>query len=323
MQASLTKLTDSDVYNRTCKDALQNWRGLGNVAAQARRTLLRKAPGELTDGYLPISYQYPDQYVEKYWKDFTLEGLRLLADAASQQVGAAVDQLRALAKFPLTKLSSDKQVMSPADVDTARKMASDIFGAAEAYEAKTIGAGALTNDRQIDDQVKRLRGLPGDAATQNWLASVRLVLEALPPAGASYACGVSIPSLDVRKQTTWDRWTRVELKQGTGKIGKDLMQQAGENRFGDVRYPGDALAINLYRQPTDVTPERTVSLEGSYAAILLLQSNPAERMSDDGKRWHVEVKLKDPEGNDRSLWIQLDFEKGLPAMAQWAAGAGG
>ena len=111
-------------------------------------------------------------------------------------------------------------------------------------------------------------------------------------------------------------WYSLEVDQGTLKKGNKRITQATRKDVGEIEYPGKQVSFKFFRFPRDAKPIRTTQVAGAWGAVRLLHTPKAKRLGD-GTKWHVMLVVKDTQGRDRSLWIELELAKPLPKIDQW------
>jgi hypothetical protein len=123
-------------------------------------------------------------------------------------------------------------------------------------------------------------------------------------------------------------WRVMALAQGDTQKGKIRTDQADNELLGEIKYPGERIALRFYTHSDSQAPDCELTLDSLWACISLLhggqlrdvKGNPkwhaGERL-EEGKKWNVEIVFQDDLGKDRLIWIQLEFEYGLPAISEW------
>ncbi|MFB3893160.1 MAG: type VI secretion protein IcmF/TssM N-terminal domain-containing protein [Phycisphaerae bacterium] len=314
--------TSADAFRSDAKDVVAAWADLRKEATAAKDTIGALKPAAFLRKYIILVPLSTPDYASAYWENLTTDALGALADEAQVDIAKALEQLKKSARFPLVKYKKDEQEMTGAEVDDARKAVTSIAGRAadiSSRDADSIARGGETGNAKIDRNLRRLRGMELAEADRTWLSRLKKVADALPGPNATFTCKISILPMseqDKDKDNALAIWADVSLAQGKAKpvrlqtVEKDLTLLSG------VAYPGDDLAFCFFKHPIDTEPSTTVKVPGPWSAIRLIHLL-ALGESADGKTWTVRLGLEDDQKNVRPFRIKLEFEKELPAMAEW------
>jgi len=304
---------------------LTKWSGLPEDVEAARRRILAKAPGLFKREFLDFRKDAEVDISEKYWKELAYGALRALAREIENQVEAAYKDLQTFARFPLAapKADATDKELTPGEVARAAAALGRVLVLGKEYPEGSIGSGETTGIAVIDDQLRLLRGEGLKGPQKRWCEAVRAVLDGLPPSGETLPCTVRILATDQQKSLSAGteslldiNWYSLEVDQGTVKKGNKRITQAAAKDVGEVEYPGKQVSFKFFRFPRDVKPIRTTQVAGAWGAVRLLHTPKAKRLGD-GRKWHVMLVVKDTQGRDRSLWIELELAKPLPRIDQW------
>ena len=320
---------------------LAKWSELGADAQVARRKLLQKTPAGFKREFMDFPDDSDSDISEKYWKELSYAGLRLLADEIQVDVDKAYDNLLRFARFPVAKPQAGQTELTPAEVGpapetapgalTARDALDKILGIAQEYGPDAIGGGARTQLSIIDAQLDKLCGKGLADAKRRWCEQVKAVLTGLPAAGETAVCSVRILPVSDQKvlsaatESAVGYWNgALEVVQDGVTKGDPINITPGDKEVGKIDFPGKEVEFRFYRYPDDYGKKkigRTVTVGGQWPALLLLHRPEvhAPKRSQDGKSWKVELVVQDmePQGKARSLWIELVFPEPLPRLDQW------
>ena len=339
VQAQIRKLKN-DVYIQRCRVVRSNWTKLGDEPFKARTLVATLPDDEVFENYIPFETKNPEEFVDKYWTDLTMEFLRLLADGSSRQGLAMVDELtRRYSRFPLERPLERDAELSAAEGGEARRIVDAIVLQWKESPPSAAGEGERSSRiraavRKMLDEVRRLR-IP--LVQWEWVKRVKAVLDGLPSGDKALKCELWIPA----KQPTpaaAHLWVHIRVKQGGKEIGKGNTMPAADYKLCEIWYPGEKLEIRLFKNPVDPEPNRAVDLDSLWAAVRMLHAGvatdplypgkdfrhqygaemPTEKkeLFDPQKR-SVEVKVEDDQRQPRLLRFRLDFEKGLPRVEDW------
>jgi len=219
--------------------------------------------------------------------------------------------------------------------------------AGSADAARTIGQGATTGMGPIDAQLKRLTSGQFEGKDKELLDRLANVLAALPASRSTLKCGLSVVPADEQAtlcgqdkvQTMlgfWAHWGLEQAKSGMTRRPMSQTKDSADRKLGEIKYPlapGDVL-VRFFRHPDDADkdPNRTLTVEGSWAAIRLLHGGSikqkvgeieyqykwrAASRSDDGKTWLILILVPDDKATERAVYVEMQFEKALPKVEDW------
>ena len=358
LKANLDKYTGAagEIHLRQCAAVLDKWRELGGSAVTARRTILGLGGNEsVKSAYLPFGYSSPEEIVDKYWTELTLEGLRRVV--SDTYVDAQVS-LRLLARdygrFPLAAPRNGRKPLTPQQLDEARRLTAKLVADPRAG----VGFGATEVDKLLD----RLRSFDLSPKHRAWVAKLAAVLSGLPDARSVFKCRILIAKSQPAGRATFSNtWVHIRANQGRVPIGKDsTVPDAEDRRFAEVSYAGEDLAFLFYRNPTDHTFDRSLKLTGPWAILRLLHPGeafdplhpregrfkitwqpdpkaatparptpggadppdtwpaaPGDKKVDAPKTHTIVITATDDANAQRKLRLRLDLQKGLPRSADW------
>lgn len=141
-------------------------------------------------------------------------------------------------------------------------------------------------------------------------ARVARMLDALAAPGGKLTCTVGLLA---NRASTGGRKPMSELAAGVQLAGGDVVELGGgagagaERALGTLPYPGRPVTMTFFDAAgTQVVHTETIA--GAWVPLLLLARNEAQ---GNGKTWDVEMVLT-VQGEPRSMWLRLVFEKDLP-----------
>lgn len=346
IQSSLGSLR-LDTFQVAADKAVRNWQGLSEDGDRARRALLAGRPADYAGPAL-----LDKGYIGQYWKELNLTGMELLAASYQDAVVQAIKSLREQADgFPLAvppRLETDRaKELSPEQVEAVRKLlavlSADVRVTGRTESGLSIAEGAETVDAEINYQLRRLRGAALTDADREWVDRLRALAAVLPGPGERIKCTVSIPK---QKDDSFSNWLlHVYLKQGRTVVGRERTAQL-DGRLGQLDLPGEELRVEFFRHPDDKQPSRVVPVGGQWGALRLLHAAQVERApgagvpasapaggaipaaaafcawecserSADGKTWTICLTLRDDGNKPYSFYVQLTFDRAVPAVSSW------
>jgi hypothetical protein len=269
--------------------------------------------------------------VSQYWEGLILGALDSMAADAEVEYRKKIANLRDYRRFPLDKHVPGVAGLSADQFQKAREMLSAIGTAQPVEGGETLGEGASVELPGVDARVRRLRELGIDSRLRKWMRDARRLMDAFPErADRRFSCTVSIvPQAeqarllaefgkgDPRDASVLHKWAVVHLHVPGRRTKRHKTYQAKVTSVGLVTYPGDNFRFDFYTYATDKTPSRTVSFEGPWACVRMLHMYRSERMEEEPAKWHVQVPLKDDDGDERILWLRLEFDRPLPPLSDW------
>lgn len=323
----------SQNFKVQCETAMDNWRRLSGNAVQDRFTLLALPLKDFSRDYLVMSAAEAPDYVIQFWDTLIATALESLADQTIREAQTTLQEIRTrnLARFPLDLPRTGVASLSVAELADAVAALKRVQPWPAVAEPKTLGDGADTGRPRIDQQLQRLRDL--DLGEQGaWVAAAKSMVAGLP-AGPDrrLACTVWLPPYteqerlikahggrSLRDDSVLPVWRIVGLAEGEGQApalrlqtGKDARTQVGR-----VFYPGNGLEVLLYRYNSDAKPDRTVAFRDPWGCLRMLHDCAGERLPTEPTRWNVPIAVEDA-GRQRVLWLELEFEQPVPALADW------
>ena len=321
----------SRVFRRECEQTLENWSRMSADSMQDRETVLATTAKDFRQDYMNVLTEEHKGYAAQYWDDFLHGGLVSLADDALMKTREVLPTLQRYARFPLDLPEPGEADLSVKDLAAAVDALNQVQPMIPVEGGKTLGEGAELKIARTDHQIERLRSLElGDKA--KWIASAKAMLASIPTQeNRRLACKIWLPTpkeqqrlLDafgkgeMRDDSVLPVWTVMELVESGGRRTKKYRtHQAKSTLVGRVMYPGDRFEFDMYRYHSDTKPDRTVQFEGTWAALRMLHTLPAEQSQESPNKWNIQITLKDETGHERTLWLSLEFEQPLPAIKDW------
>ena len=106
------------------------------------------------------------------------------------------------------------------------------------------------------------------------------------------------------------------------RVGSGRVRTEAASTFDLGKFPlaDNAFTIDFYRGVDDEKPDRSFKFSADWAVLRLLHQSYARRRNG-GKEWEIMLPLKDEGGNERYLFLILQFEKPLPEIADWTTTA--
>jgi hypothetical protein len=321
---------ESRNFNRECERMLDSWRGLSGNSIADRDAFLGLPAKDFSRSYLIMAPEDDQDYVSQFWTDLARMAVESIADDVILNSQGIVQDLKRYARFPLDAPRPGVSALSAQEalhvVRELRKLR--IWDMTP--EPKSLGEGQETGDVDADRQLGRLRALDlGGRLT--WIRAARGVFNALPAEeGLRVVCNVSIPSLDEQQKLLDARglgnmrdvgahtfWSILDLRQGSRQSTRFRTAQGQTTRVERLTIPGDPFEFRLFRYHSDATPDRTVSFGEPWGCLEILHALPSRQSQDSPGTWHVPLTMPDETGRDRTLWLQFDFEKPIPALSDW------
>ena len=304
------------------RDVLGNWKDLGADAKAARRNILGRTPSRFRDDYMVGNTKPTDGFVARYWQAFTVEALRILASDGQAEVRAGLDDLTTKYNhFPLAPLGDGKQTLSEADLQNARAALQKIVGNFESVAAapgqEALGQGASTHDKDIDNQIDRLRGVNLLVGKEQYLERCKAVLRALPESPKTALCTVSIVREKLKADNSAsDPYPYMDILSGNKSLGTANLRSMEPDKIDKIEFPGPALTF-AFRKTQDPTVDQKLVIDGPWSPVRLLHEFSAKRDARDPHKWTLEVPVKDATGKTWSVWLQLEFEQVFPELSDW------
>ena len=306
------------------RNVLGHWKDLGSDARAARRNILGRTPSRFRDDFMVGNTKPTDGYVARFWQAFTVEALRILASDGQAEVRAGLDDLTTKYNhFPLAPLGDGKQVLSEADLKDARAAFQrivgnfDIVAAAPGQEA--LGQGASTHDKDIDNQIERLRGINLLVGKEQYIERCKAVLKALPESPKTALCAISIVREKLKADNSAsDPYPYMDILAGNKSVGTANLRSMEAEKIDKVEFPGPAISF-AFRKTQDAKVDQTLVVDGPWSPIRLLHQFAAKRDARDAHKWTLEMPVKDAAGKTWSVWLQLEFEQDFPELSDWPA----
>jgi len=327
------------VYVAAKKAWLAKWADLSDVAERARRTILPLKPGEFKLQYLDFPDDADTDISQKYWKELSYAGLKLLADEININVGKAYTDMLQFSRFPLSKPKGTEQELTAAEIGpapasssgklTARDALDRILGISRKYSPDSIGGGQRTQSLPVvDTYLDRLCGQGLEETKRSWCMKVQAILAGLPAApDETMDCSVRVlakKDQDILAGTASavGQWAYIEVTQGGKRKGVTQVTQGATKEIGKIAFPGKEVAFQFYRFPANFNAgvvDRTVKVPGQWGAVRLLHRGGVDRpkRAKDGTTWQVQLVVTDQQGRNRSLWVELVFPEPLPKIDDW------
>jgi len=316
---------------RIWSDIIDNWIMLGEDPAPLQKLLTDKSkmslPGFM-DKYFPFFEDEDEINVDKYWADTSHHALELLVkDFIRTKAENSQILEQQYSRFPLARPQAAGKELTMKEIDEVRDVLKKVV----------IPPFEKTNIKQVNSLLEKLQEI--DPEKNLWLTKLNGVMDALPQK-YPFSCRVLILGAQEQQRLLKaqgheyekDRvaliWRVMALAQGDTQKGKIRTDQADNELLGEIKYPGERIALRFYTHSDSQAPDCELTLDSLWACIGLLhggqlrdvKGNPkwhaGERL-EEGKKWNVEIVFQDDLGKDRSIWIQLEFEYGLPAISEW------
>jgi hypothetical protein len=321
----------SRVFRRECETTLETWSRLAADSMRDRETVLATTAKDFRQDYMNVLSEEHEGYAAQYWDDFLHGGLVSLADDALMKTREVLPRLQRYARFPLDLPKPGEADLSVKDLGAAVEALDQVRPMMPVEGGKTLGEGAQLNVTRTDYQLQRLRTLELNEKAK-WIAAAKEMLASIPTKeNRRLACKIWLPppkeqqrlldafgKSDMRDDSALPVWTVMELVESGGRrTRKYKTHQAKNTLVGRVMYPGDRFEFDMYRYHSDTKPDRVMQFEGTWAALRMLHTLPAEQLQDSPNKWNIQFALKDETGHERTLWLSLEFEQPLPAIKDW------
>ena len=324
----------SEAFFRDATEVVKAWGAMKGIPADDRETILTVSLDDFKRNYVVNTLETQEDYVAQYWQDLIYFALVSLADEIKPETDRLLNELKPYARFPLDLPSRSDRDLTVEELLKAKSLLAELSPLRTAGDGKTIGDGASTGVKRIDEQLDRLRNLQlGEMVA--WVNAANAVLAGLPgEGGRAFSCRVSIlPSPDqYRMLQDFGRgmedsilpiWRILDLSQAPrSAIEKYRTEQAASKQIGDLNYPGEPIVFRFYHywgDPRDPQPEpsRTLTYRGIWSVLRMLHSSMAKEVSGEPRKWMVTVSVEDENKRERLLWLLLDFEQPLPGREKW------
>jgi hypothetical protein len=321
-------------------NALRLWQDLGDDPAAARSQVLARTARQFADSYMLFGLEETD-FVTRYWRAVAgalLDSLVRAPDPAADSVSAWRSKHHA---FPIGPTTSD---LTPKDLDELRASLKGVLLPSKSTgkpDETLLAGGRLPGNGRgdvnaLNSQFDKLANGSLAPADQEQFRRLSQFLDALPPAGEQWPCGLSVPNADKQNdlrtrysaglpsaQRQWPAGTlRLEIDQKPAG-GKPIGFAKGGD-LGEAQYPGDPIRLALFAYPSDANPDQFLPpppakggvAPGRWECLRLLTGN-AHASPDDPTLFYVELTPVF-KGEKYSLWVTLKFKK---ALAEYSSDA--
>lgn len=301
----------------------------------------------------------PD-FVTAYWNQLSLGLLHLLADESERQAANLRRSLTKFSKFPLAPFDPTVGELTLDELNQLRISLDSIptpSGSHATGEDVNIGdGGRLNNMDAINAELDRIAngGMSGPRMDQ--LTQLKQFVNALPTSDSQpQVCKISLPFSPIDPRLArgfsqqWLRahytgpdvldassqWHDVQVQQEGGVPYRVALQQdrghddpsdSLARDIIDAQFPGGNVTFSFFVIPSATDPDVIIPdpirerRMKTWQLLQLLATRNGRRISDDGKRWCIELKLYDrTQSHIYSTWFQLEFERGLPPINGWFA----
>lgn len=312
---------------------LESWLALPENAAAARQTLRALEPARFLGHYFLERSRDSEDYWKQYWQDLALGSLRALANEVEPEVARLWQEMRKLARFPLSGDVSRGPALTLQELARARELLDALgaeLGAGSKEVGRTIGEGARSNQKWLDDPLNRLcNAQQADLAA--WVQAARAVCEGLPddPLNKKVVAAVALEPAD--RQRKFIQESGLSERDSACVEFENCFISADEKgslaerlRIGEgaplttVSVPGPSFTLWVYRygEKEPVLSERYPA-EAPWALLALLREPLARRDAESPLKWHVPFTLKRDGERRIVLWLQVETAKPFPPHNAW------
>jgi hypothetical protein len=322
-RATLTSRHENEVYDKI----LGNWRQLPSDVGQARDSLQTViGTGSFDRDYVPARPQREGQPLgdlcARFWERFALAALTMVASGAQKDAIEIKNRIGSDPRSPLVPPREGKPQLSVAEVVFAARSIDDLLPP----EAGS-GVPRAAARPAFEEQIQRLLGqgvlTPAEVV---WFSRVRNVLRGLPATEAEvFRCRIAVLRKPPKAgDALAEGFSYIGIAQGDAAPRPEGYLRGEDGApLGTLTYPGPPVRIGFFARPDDQTPVATRVIDGPWGALQLLhmkrgESLLAERIEPNTK-WTVELLVPDAADPARllSVWLQLEFQKELPALKDW------
>jgi len=322
--------TDRTILKR-CAAVWSNWGRLPENGYTAREVILILSPSTFMSQYQFPSAAGQINAVRRYWEDFALGLLRSLSEQAKLDARDSTKEYDAFARFPLAPPKPGLPALTAVEVAAAHKLLSRNFAGRMRSDGTSLGEGAITGDHEVDALISALRSVGMPASVLSWGSAAAEMVKALPStATRPFRCKISVAPVARQKELLTQQgelfartsvlpiWRIVSLSQSDHQLGRSSTTLRKTEPLGSVKYPGGKIRIDLWKYPSDETPDWHVVFPAPWASLYMLIANQAQMSDDDPAIWYVPIKLSDSRvGSTRILWLQCEFQSPLPPLKDW------
>jgi hypothetical protein len=254
-------------------------------------------------------------YQGAYAPEFAVITRRILGLAEASRPAALYDRyfsevttrLQQGLGFPLVRGGQPMQVAGVRDMDKFLKSLREDLTAIRAMQAP---AQYATKAEALDVRVQGLSAIMGAVlADDGRPAAVTLVIPGQKEQRRRLAMQFGTENFGASSVSNLWRVMRV------GNLQKRTEDKAAVDM---VRFPvsDGSVRIDFFRNVGDSEPDRLFAYNSPWAVLQLIQA-PASRRLPGGKNWEILVSLKDANGQERFLPLELQFERALPEIDLW------
>jgi hypothetical protein len=319
-----------------CSAIVSRWRSLGSDAEKARREVIDIPSHEFLSSYVYPPDEKGARLAERYVAQYSIGMLEALAREAQRIARESLDKLKQMSRFPLAKPARGTGVLNQQEIAEARVLFGKIKvvdGGAERAGARAAIGGEKT---KAQEYLEKLRGLALKPDEQEFVKRTENLLRALPEPGKTLRANIHWLPKEVqeryaagaRKSVPFTQFNYCEVIQAPAvpkdKAGKrTLNTEAGS--IAEVLAPGDPIRMRFTETPALLEPmrisprvdDKDYDLSSPWSLLWLLHGENGERL-EQGKVWHVQVKLDEKE----SFWLRIEFlefdlNRAIPPVAEW------
>ena len=323
VRLALSPLAKKD-FQDECGDVLDRWKELGEDPVRARRTLLGLTASKFIERYTAISARGLDGLAARYWSALAVESVRMLANDGQAEVSAGLAELAKYDRFPLAPLMADKVALTAAQVAAARQALRSVVGVLEdapvGEAGETLGLGGRTHDKALDEQLERLRGQNLLAGKEKYLKRLSTLLKGLPEADKTLQAAVVVIKEKLKDPDSLNNvYAHLVISQANKELGVCDLRAMTSDHLDKITYPGETLKLGLRKIPNGPI-DKTILVDGPWAALRLLHLTAAKRNPKDPHKWTVELPVTDEAGKKWSVWLEVEYDQELPDLSDWPAG---
>jgi len=321
---------DSRSFVHDPEMSLKSWRDLPIEARNARRELRDYEADRFYRDFFVDAVISEDDYVIQYWHDLSLVALKSLVDGVEPEIERLWAELSGLARFPLSLQQTGEGNLSLKELAQARNLL-DTIGMELGHlsrkgTGKTIGEGARTSKKWLNDQLDRLSN-PRNGELKAWVSAAMKVVEALPDNGKIYSYKVSLVSTELHDKLIEESGIKKQnsayVEYENYRISLDF--PGAKYRLGNaallstVKLPGEPFTLYLYEYG-EAQPQfarKSMGQEPWAILELILLQKVSRRDSDDPHKWYVPIVLKQDGNRQVVLWLQIETNTVIPTQEEW------
>ncbi len=318
---------DERGFRDAASDVMANWQGLGPSSSVAREKLVAavRQPRGVGDYFLMPQDLGKADFIERFWRNWTLKALTSLADDAGGAAREAFTSLKGLQRFPLSKAGL-ADPLSEAEYTAALDKAAML---PIASGGGASGADLRIGDKDFDDKLALLMGsrLFSDKE-RDWIESLQALLSGLPEKGERLRAKVQvIGTTPDRPETAWVRnlVPRVRMVQGSRQLDERALFGAGEPDLGTAEYPGEPITL-VFTDDNGNEKARAALPGGSWGVLGAIAAGGSSTRAAGGSggtggvvgatEWETDIRVPYA-GTDTYLRVRITIDRGVPSVAKW------